>query len=808
MSMRWTFADAVVDEARYELRVGGRRVEIDRKPLEVLVCLLRSGGAVVRKDRLAQECWPRRVLSDAVLDKTLSRVREALAGAGDGVVETVRGVGWRIAVPVSCDSSTEAAALQVPNNLPASVTSLVGRDRALDGAHALLVRPGVRLLTLTGCGGIGKTRLAVALAASAAAEFPDGIYFVDLAPLRTPELFIAALAQPLQVREAGHQALSLSLQDHLRRRRVLLVLDNFEQIVDAAPQLSELLAACAGLKAIVTSRERLNVRGEHELEVTTLGVPPAGAPLDALRDFSAVVLFEQRARMVKPDFAVDADVAEICRRLDGLPLALELAAARSKLFAPAELLAQLGRRFDVLRDGPRDLPARHQTLWATVDWSYELLETNERRVLRHVAVFAGGFTLAAAQSVCAGGEVVAGDVFALVARLVDKSLVQYEDQGNPGRYRLLETIREYALARLTEAGERDGASQRHLEYLLGLAREAAAHVWFFMSDPHMAAWLPRMTLEHDNLRVALDWGAAQPRAAVTALELAAALHWYWFSAGHISDPVARLRLLLERAPDAPSDIRAQAMVAAANLAVEQGGSDAVRQEVLGYARAALDASLPVFRARGEASWTAYTLSSLASFIVVAGGDPAEAQQHVEEGLALARSANDRWLIAFLTHFLGRAAWFRQDLDAAAAGFTESIAASRAMGGNQVGEGYGTYWLGRIARARGDLAAARTCFLDALRLFHAASHLQGVAYALTGLGGVAAQGGDAQEAVTLLGAVSHWREALRVYLEADLAAEHGQDLATASARVDEASRRALLADAAKLTDAQIVARASA
>jgi predicted ATPase/DNA-binding winged helix-turn-helix (wHTH) protein len=811
---RWRFADAILDERNFELVVDGHRVSVDRKPFEVLRCLLRHAGQVVTKEQLAQACWPGRILSDSVLDKTLSRVRGALGDAGSAMIETVRGVGWRLAVPVSAEEIEGTGIALPPNNLPAVLTSLVGREQTVRSACELLNRPQVRLVTLRGCGGIGKTRLCLQLAESAAAHFRDGLYFVDLAPLRSADLLVAAIAHVLQVREAGRQPLMQSVKDHLRDKQMLLLLDNFEQVIAAGVQVVELLAACPRLKIVVTSRASLNVRGEHEFEVPSLTTPPAGAAvaLETLERMSAVVLFTERARMVKRDFTLDApiaaDVGEICRRLDGLPLALELAAARSRLFAPAAMLERLARRFELLRDGPRDLPDRQRTLWATVDWSYELLDELEQIVLRRMSVFAGGFTLEAAQAMCAGTPVAIADVLHLLARLVDKSLVQYEDQGQPGRYRLLETIREYAQERLAQANELAEARNRHLQYFVGLAAASPAHLWWFLSDAQMAVWLPRVGAEHDNLRAALAWGLEHAAARAEALRLAAMLCWYWFAGCHVTESVSVLRALLAASADATPTVRAHALVAVATLAIEQGGSESARAELLEYAGVALRSSLMVFREARDESWTAYTLSTLAALAVTAGGDPAEAQRHVEEGLAIARAAGDGWVTAFLTHFLGRAAYFHGDLAAAEAAFDESIKSAQSMGGNKVGEGYGTYCLARIARARGDLAHAHLQHQEALRLFNDCGLLQGIAHALNGLGGVAARRGDARLAVTLLGAVAQWRAALRVYLEPDATTEHDEDLAAARAALDADTFRLAWSEAGSLTDPQVVARALA
>jgi predicted ATPase/DNA-binding winged helix-turn-helix (wHTH) protein len=787
---RWRFADAVLDEQARELRVRGERVAIDRKPFDVLAYLVQHASQVVTKDQLAHACWPGRFLSDSVLARTLSRVRAALGDQEQRLVATVHGVGWRLAVAVQPE--TEAAAPAAPRigNLPAPLTTLVGRDAPLQAAIRMLRGKDARLLTLIGCGGIGKTRLAIGIAAELARDFAHGVFFVDLTPATAADQFAAAIAQVLRVRESGTQPVLEGLKEHLRHRQLLLVLDNFEQLIVAAPQLATLLAEASAIRAIATSREPLHIRGEQLLEVPALALPARGPvpPADLLGAYSAIELFVQRAQMVKADFSLTAanaaDIAGICQRLDGLPLAIELAAARSRLFAPAALLEGLGHRFELLQDGARDLPDRQRTLWATIDWSHQLLEPNERAVLRRASVFAGGFTLEAAQAVAVGSGVGESDVFHLLARLVDKSLLHYEDQGLPGRYRMLETIREYALQRLDESDDRADTRKRHLEWCLRFAEASEAHLWMFLPDARMRTWTARMDLGLDNVRVALAW--SREHAPATGLQLAATLHWFWFERGYISEARQWLHELLVRATEAPDTVRAQALVAAANLAVEQGGSDAARKELFGQARAALQQSFAIFQARGDKSWMAYVLSSLASLAVTESGDAVEAERHVRQGLALAREAGDRWLISYLTHFAGRGAYFAQDLAGAAAAFEESVAAARAIGGHSVGEGYGLYWLGRIVRTQGDLARAGAWQREALALFQVAGNVQGMANVLTALGGLAELSGDARRAVLVLSAVAAWRADKKVYLEPDLDAEHARHLAAAQGRMDAAA----------------------
>ena len=804
---RWHFADVVLDERARELRVRDEPIVIDRKPFDVLAYLVRNAGAVVTKDQLAGACWPGRILSDSVLTRTLSRVRAALGDFGQ-VVETVHGVGWRVAIPVQ---RGDGVARAPPGNLPAPLTALLGRDAVLRTATELLRRKDRRLLTLTGCGGIGKTRLALALGAELAADFAHGVFFVDLAATTTPDRFAAAVAHALGVREAGAQPLLETVRDQLRDRRLLLVLDNFEQVVAAAPQLALLLVGAPGVRAVVTSREPLGIRGENLIDVPTLELPGAGsAPPATLGDYAAIALFVERARMVKADFALTpangAAVAQICRRLDGLPLALELAAARTRLFSVDALLHGLEDRFGLLRDGAADLPARQQTLWATIDWSYRLLEPGEQAVLRRASVFAGGFTLEAAQAVMAGRGVAAADVFHLLARLVDKSLLRYEDQGLPGRYRMLETIREYAARRLAEAAEDEATRDRHLDECLRLAAESGAHLWLFLPEAAMRAWAARIDAELDNVRAALAWSLAREPAAARGLQLMGTLHWFWFERGYIGEARQWLERLLPRAAGAAPHVRAQALVAAANLAVEQGGDDDTRTALFAFARAALHESLATFRALGDRSWTAYVLSSLASAAVTESGDAEEAGRHVAAGLALAREAGDRWLIAYLTHFAGRGAFFGGDPDGAAAAFTESVAVAREIGGHSVGEGYGLYWLGRIALVQGDLARAVSFQREALTLFHAAGNLQGVATTCAACGHLAARRGDATRAAMLLSAVAAWRADRRIYLEPDVGAELDRHLAEARDALGEAAFASACAAGQALDRAAAVATA--
>jgi len=367
-----------------------------------------------------------------------------------------------------------------PHNLPAQATTLVGREREVEQICELMKREEVRLVTLTGPGGTGKTRLSLQVAADLIDGYANGVYFVALAPISNPELVDSTIAQTLGIPESGENGLREQLKVYLENKQLLLVLDNFEQVVAAAPVVSELLAASNGLKVLVTSREVLHLQGEHSYPVPTLTMPERGGreeDISTLTQYEAVRLFLDRSVAVKPEFEVTKEnapaIAEICYRLDGLPLAIELAVARIRMLSPQEMLSRMDRRLPVLGKGARDLPGRQQTLENAIGWSYELLAEEEQRLFRQLGVFIGGCDLEAAEALC--GEEL--DVVDGVASLVEKSLVRQEETGTGSRFKMLEMIREYAVKRLEESGDADSIRQRHAEYFLRLTRETESELY-------------------------------------------------------------------------------------------------------------------------------------------------------------------------------------------------------------------------------------------------------------------------------------------------------------------------------------------
>ena len=470
-----------------------------------------------------------------------------------------------------------------PNNLPMQPTPLVGRERETAEVADRVKIEEARLLTLTGPGGTGKTRLALQAAADLLEEFEDAVFFVALATITDPALVASAIAGPLGVKESGDQPLEEGLKAYLRDRNLLLVLDNFEQVLEGAPLVGGLLDACPKLKVLATSRIPLRLYGEIEYPVPPLALPDPTVlpPLEVLTQYEAVRLFVERAKAVKGDFEITNEsapaVAEICARLDGLPLAIELAAARVRLLPPQKMLQRLGNRMKLLKGGARDLPTRQQTLRGAIDWSHDLLEEDEKTLFGRLSVFAGGRTLEAMEEICDPE----GDLDALegVESLVGKSLLKQEEgSGGEPRFVMLETVHEYAREKLKESGWAEEMQRLHAAYFLAMAEEAEPE----LRGPREQEWMDRLEAEHDNLRVALSWSLGGGDG-VLGLRLAGALGQFWKVRGHFSEGRGWLEEALAGCGEAPPDARARVLAESGNLAMDQGDferSKASSQEAL------------------------------------------------------------------------------------------------------------------------------------------------------------------------------------------------------------------------------------
>jgi predicted ATPase/class 3 adenylate cyclase len=586
-----------------------------------------------------------------------------------------------------------------PTNLPPRLPALIGRDQDIAGLTELVFSPEVSVVTLVGPGGTGKTRLSLAVAAEMLPSFPDGVFFVDLSALSDSSLVIASIAQVLSLRETPGRSLEESLADHLASKEMLLVLDNFEQVMQAASPLSSLLQGAEALKVLVTSREALRISGERVVSVTPLEVPSSHSDLAAVTGSPAVALFITRAQAVKADFVLGqdnaSDVAAICRRLDGLPLALELAAARINLLSPSSLLARLDEGLKVLSAGRRDASDRQRTLRGAIAWSYELLSQDEQALCRRLAVFAGGWSLEAAESVCDRDDLEL-DVLDGLASLVDKSLVR-PSAAHADRFTMLETIREFALEKLEESGESDEIRRAHADYFRALAEEAEPH----LQGKAQREWLDRLEAEHDNFRAMLSWSLKS--APETASHLANALWRFWDIRGHIAEGRRWLDSVLTDLKRSPE--RMLALLGAARLAEVHDDLQAATlfaEEALSLAR--------YFGDNAEAARALFSLSA-ASLL---RGNLELAASSVEEAVTLAKSVNNNHLLvrALINLALVR---FEQDRTDESMSLYEEGASMAAASSDTRGVMMALLSLGEIAAFAGRQQQSRTALDQVLTL---------------------------------------------------------------------------------------------
>jgi predicted ATPase/Flp pilus assembly protein TadD len=675
----------------------------------------------------------------------------------------------------------------VPNNLPQPLTSFIGRERELKQVKWLLNT--TRLLTLTGVGGCGKTRLALQVATDLLEEHPDGVWLVELAALTDPALVPQKTASALGLTEERGRSPVETLEDALRNRSLLLLLDNCEHLVGACAELAEaLLRACPDVKILATSREALGVEGETLWQVPPLSTPDDGPlpPLKLLRQFEAVALFIERARSSNPEFTLTRGnaqaVVQICRQLDGLPLAIELAAARVKALSVSQIAERLQESFRLLSGGSRTALPRHQTLQGTMDWSFKLLSEAERTLLQRLSVFAGGFTLEAAEAVCTGEGVATDEVLEHLTHLVDKSLVVFEEHGGEVRYRLLEMVRQYAHEALVESGELESVSDKHLEFFLGLAERAEPE----LIGPNQAEWLERADREHDNLRAALAW-SLKSGGEEAGLRLAYVLWQFWDVRGHLSEGRKWLDKVLAKNAGV-SALRAKVLNGAGRLACHQGDypkAHAFHEESLALyreledkrgiasqlnnlgiiasyqadhqaARSLYERSLAIHRQIGNKLGTANTLNNLAG-VAEEEGDYPRARALYEESLGLYRELGNKGSIASSLSGLGRLAGTQGDYDAAYEFLEESLKLRRELG-DKAGIAYSLSNLATVMRKRGDHRGARALYEESLAIRRELGDRRSVAYSLGGLGDLAGAEGDYERAEALLG------ESLRIHHE--------------------------------------------
>jgi predicted ATPase len=718
----------------YEM-VAGKRAFERSTPSETLVAILREQpepiGTQVH-DAPAPLCW--------VIDRCLAKEPDKRYVSTRDLARELAAIRDHVAEKPVRQGKTR------PANLPVQQTGFVGREKEVAAAKELLQRHDVRLVTVTGPGGIGKTRLAVQVASELVESFPGGIHFVPLSSLSDPGLIASVIVQRLGIGEAGGKSplelLKENLQDSLWAP-MLLVLDNFEHLVRAAPTVAELLTVGFNLKIMVTSRAALHVYGEHEFPVPPLALPDLRSvtSVEGLLQCHAVALFVQRALAAKPDFEPNYEdarvIADICARLDGLPLAIELAAPRVKVLSPSSMLTRLKSRLQFLTGGSRDLPQRQQTLRAAIDWSYDLLSLGEQKLFRRLSVFVGGCTLEGVEAVCDTKSDLDLDVLDGMASMVDKSLVrQVEQKGVEPRFTMLETIREYALEKLEANGEGPPTQRAHAAYCLVLAEEESTGE----DDAGAAEKLERFAIEQDNFRAALDW-LTQTENVDWGLRLGVALFRFWEIRECLAEGRDRLgRLLNLTGAAAPTKLRMRALFSAGVLAGGQGD--------YASANALFNESQDIAHQLGDNMDVAVCLNALA-VLARDRGDVAVAQVLFKASLGLWRELGDQKAVARALSNLANVLKLQGDYDSARSLYEECLAIFRGLG-----DGTGVAWslnhAGDVSRDQGDSAGARTLYEQSLAIFRQLGDRWGIAGTLGDLGSLAREQGDFTTARALYG----------------------------------------------------------
>ncbi|HTS15916.1 MAG TPA: adenylate/guanylate cyclase domain-containing protein, partial [Candidatus Sulfotelmatobacter sp.] len=679
-----------------------------------------------------------------------------------------------------------------PNNLPVMLTDFIGREAVLAEAHRLL--EGTRLLTLTGPGGTGKTRLSLQLAADVAERFSDGIYFVALEPISDPALVPSTIAMAMGVQDVSGASIEDRLRGYLHGRTVLLVLDNMEQVTGAAPFIGDLLRTAPGLTCIVTSRAALHIYGEQEYPVPTLGIPDLAhlPPLEGLAQVDGVALFVERARTARPDFQLtEANapaVARLVAALDGLPLALELAAARIKVLTPEGMLERLQGRLDLLGGGSRDLPARQQTLRGAIAWSYDLLDPATRRLFACIAVFVGGFELEAAEAVCGPGPAGAAslDVLDGLSSLVDQSLLRQDAQHTHPRFVMLETIRSFALERLAADGLEADMRRRHAEYFAGFAEGAMPH----LTGRQRAIWLDRVQDDHDNLRAAIAY-ALEVRDAHLGMRLIWALWRFWQSRSHLQEGAEHCAAILALPTDeGRTELRARALEASGGIAYWRGDED--------QGRSSYDAALAIAREIGRPELVANALYNASMVRGVLSPNPTNAVEEgramLDEAVEIYRRLGDRDGEARALWGIGTVQYFSQDSAAARETFA---AAERAFAAGDDGfmQAWALHMLGSAEVRLGSLDAAEAHIREALERMREAGETTGMLMIVSDFADVAAGRGQLPRALRLLGAGRALEEASGAKLasltdELLQRNEYGKSLSRSEAQAYEAEGRRL------------------
>jgi predicted ATPase/DNA-binding winged helix-turn-helix (wHTH) protein len=754
------FADFILEPGRAALLRAGEEIKLRPKVFDALRYLVENQGRVVPKEELIENLWPEAFVTDDSLVQCMVELRRALDDRSQEILKTVPRRGYIFAASVTVhggDAGTAPAEKALPQivrgdpRLPVARTPLIGRERELEAVQQLLRDPAVRLVTLTGAGGSGKTRLGLELCRQLLSLFQSHVFFVALGSVADPAMVPAAIAESVGIRETGGRPFHDLLKDYLRETEpapVLLLLDNMEHILTASGIVVELIEASRSLKVLVTSRAPLRVYGEYEFPVPPLALPDPRQmnSLPALAENPSIVLFAQRAQAVQPGFQLTdenaAIVAEICSRVDGLPLAIELAAARVKMLPLSGILARLESRLQLLTAGARDLPERQQTLRNTIDWSYDLLTEAEQKLLRRLSVFWGGCTLEGAEAVCNTKEDLGVEIFELMSSLIDKSLIQQRQQNDlEPRFRMLETIREYSLERLQQSGEEAATKRAHAAYCLVLAEEGNPE----LNEPERDAWLTRCDIEHDDFRAALDF-LFQTGDLDWGFRLSTALFRFWDMREHSAEGRARLEQILELAGAKYTRERAKSCLFLGAFTTAQGD----------YKAAAHFSELgrSLFEELNDQwgialSWNALAIGARDQ------GDYVTAQTNFEKSLTFFRKMSDRVATARCLHNIGNVSKIRGNYARARMALTEAMQIFEELG-DSTGAAWALNQQADVAREQGDLPGARALYERALFAFRSAGARWGQARSLADLGIIACELGEHSSAF------ANFRESLEIF----------------------------------------------
>jgi predicted ATPase/DNA-binding winged helix-turn-helix (wHTH) protein len=764
--LRYEFGEFTLDIARGCLLRAGAEIKLRPKVYETLKYLVEHPGQLIGKQELMQAVWPNAFVTDDSLVQCTLELRRALSDVRQQLLKTVPRRGYLFAASVMQHPATSEPPAIIDrsdlsdgpelsmekltrkrHDLPVPRTSLIGREQQVTDAIHLLLRQDIRLLSLTGPGGAGKTRLAIAIGGAIADRFTAGVQFVSLASITRPDLVATALADALEIQQVTGRTIPQLIGDQLRNSGpFLLLLDNFEQVIPAATMVAETLEACPSLKILVTSRSCLRIYGEQEF------------PVMPLPQNSAIELFAQRAAAVWPGFAINAEnvptIQEICSRLDGLPLAIELAAARTKVLSPGAILDRLQSPLQLLTGGALDQPERQQTLRKAIDWSYSLLNDAEQRLFRRLAVFAGGCTLEATEAVCNTRHDLAIEPLEGLSSLVDKNLVQPMDRAQTeSRFTMLETIREFALERLLESGDHASARRAHAAYYLVLAEEGNPE----LNAAERTRWLTQCDAEIDNFRAALDW-LFQTLDLDWSLRLCVALFRFWDMREHLSEGRARIETVLRLCGEERTRERARLSLFLGALSTALGDYWAAEHS--------LQSSLSLYEELGDESGIAASLNALA---VAARdrGDYASAQANFERSLGCWRLLSDQLAIARCLHNLANVVKVRGDYPRARWALGEATDIFEELG-DRSGAAWSINQQGDIARETGDMVTAREFYRRALSVFRETGDPWGSARSLTDLGYMDCEQGNHlaghtafREAMELFAGLGHRRGMARV-----------------------------------------------